>query len=38
MLVALGDMRALDDALGTFLHAAIAGYGNLASGFVEARD
>src|ERR1700676_1891785 len=38
MLVALGDMRALDNALGTLLHAAIAGNRNLAGGSLGPRQ
>src|SRR5579859_1267395 len=38
VLVTLGDVGALDDALGTFLHAAVAGDGNFACGSVGPRD
>src|SRR5580700_4904269 len=37
VLVALGDVRALDDALGTLLHPAIAGHGNFSRGSVGPR-
>src|SRR5579859_484562 len=38
VLVALGNVGALDDALGTLLHAAIAGDGDSACGSVGTRD
>src|SRR5580700_9831619 len=37
VLVALGDARALDDALGTLLHPAIAGHGHSSGGSVGPR-
>src|SRR5690349_19542359 len=38
MLVALGNVRALDDAVGTLLHAAVATDGNFSGGVVGARN
>lgn len=38
MLIALGNVRALDDALCALLHAAVAGDGNLARSAIWSRD